>query len=157
MNLRRISSSSIVLSALMTISACGGGGGTSLDTSTTTFSSQFTSGLSSFNTVAGLNAKAVLDLFAANYLDGGFSKADVSAALAANAQALSDSPELSLFPMAGVTNAIVSGCDSKQICTLNATLTNSDVDTTSVDFSTKVIVVNGQIYLYGDQSSIASI
>jgi len=36
---------------------------------------------------------------------------------------------------------------------LNGTLTNSDVDTISVDFSTKVIVIGGVVYFYGDQSS----
>lgn len=164
MNLHRISSSTIVLSALLTLSACGGGSsggsGTGFDSLlvfANTFASQYSVGLSSLNTSAGLNSKVVSDLFDAKYLDGGFSKADLSASLAANSTALGTNPELSLFPMAGVTNATLTGCDGNQICTLNATLTNSDVDTTSVDFSAKVVVVNGQVYLYGDQSPTTSI
>lgn len=164
MNLSRISSSTIVLSALLTLGACGGGSsggsGTGFDSLlvfANTFASQYTGGLSSLNTSTGLNSKVVPDLFDARYLDGGFSKADLSAALASNAQALGASPELSLFPVAGITNVTLSGCDSNGICTLNATLTNSDVDTTTVNFSTKVAIVNGQVYLYGDQSSTTSI
>ena len=162
MNFQRIFSTTFVFSTVLALSACGGSssGGSSFDSVqvfANSFVSQYTGGLSSLNTSAGLNSKVVPDLFDAKYLDGGFSKTDLSTALAANAQALSASPELSLFPVAGVTNATLSGCDSNGICTLNATLTNSDVDTTSVDFSTKVLVVNGQVYLYGDQSSTASI
>lgn len=162
MNFQRIFPSTLVFSTALALSACGGSssGSSNFDNVQVTanlFALQYTSGLSSLNTSAGLNSKVVSDLFDAKYLDGGFSKIDLSAVLAANAQALTATPELSLFPVTGVTNASVSGCDSNGICTLNATLTNSDVDTTSVNFSTKVIVINGQIYLYGDQSSTTSI
>jgi hypothetical protein len=51
----------------------------------------------------------------------------------------------------------LTGCDTKDICTLTGTLTNSDADITSVEFSTKVLVMSGVAYLYGDQSSNTSI
>lgn len=59
-------------------------------------------------------------------------------------------------PSTQVTNPVISNCDSTKVCTLNATLVNSDVDTTSVDFSTKVILVSGVYYFYGDQFSTPS-
>jgi hypothetical protein len=64
---------------------------------------------------------------------------------------------LSLFPLAQITSAVISNCDANNVCTLSATLVNSDADTTSVDFSTKVILVAGAFYFYGDQSSTPSI
>jgi hypothetical protein len=164
MNFQRTFSSAFVFSTVLALSACGGGSGgssssgfDSLPALASTFASQFTSGLSSLNASAGLNSRAVPDLFDARYLDGGFTRADVSASLTANAQALGTSPDLSLFPTAGITNAVLTGCDTNGICTLNATLTNSDAETTTVNFSTRVAIINGQVYLYGDQSSTTSI
>ena len=107
--------------------------------------------------MAGLNSKALPNLFDDKFLDGGLTKAEIVNSITANAAALGANPELSLFPMAAVTNAKLTGCDTKDICTLTGTLTNSDADITSVEFSTKVLVMSGVAYLYGDQSSTSSI
>ena len=156
MKFYRIPLFAIVASAVAILSACGGGDGSG-DNATTSFTSKFNAGLSALGASSGLTSMAVAEVFDAKYLDMGFTKTDLLAALSATSQALGTSSELSLFPMAQVTNATLTSCDTNDICTLNATLTNSDVDTTSVDFTTKVKVVSGVVYLYGDQSSTASI
>lgn len=156
MKSHRIPLFAIVASAVLSLSACGGGNGSS-DTPTTSFTSKFNAGLSALATGSGLTSMAVADMFDANHLDMGFTKADLLAALSATSLALGTNPELSLFPTAQVTNATLTSCDGNDVCTLNATLSNSDVDATSVDFTTKVKVVLGVVYLYGDQSSTTSI
>ena len=148
---QRFFSSSLIFSAVLAISACGGTTLT-LQEVATQFTASVTSGIAALTSAAGLNSNALPSLFADNYKDGGFTKADVVSTLAANSTALPTAPELSLFPLAAITNTAISGCDNG-ICTLSGTLTNSDVDTTSVDFSTKVIVIGGVVYFYGDQSS----
>ena len=113
--------------------------------------------MTALGTSSGLNAKTVADVFDAKYLDMGFTKTNLLEALTVSAVALGTSPELSLFPMAQVSNPKLSNCDANSVCTLDATLVNSDADITSISFSTKVIVVSGVVYLYGDQSSSTSI
>lgn len=156
MNLYRTSLSTIVVSALMTLSACGSGGSGGTPAAEI-FTSKLNAALAALATASGLTSTAVADLFDAKYLDMGFTKTNVLDALKANSAALGTSPELSLFPLAQVTNPVISSCDANNVCTLNATLVNSDADTTSVDFSTKVILVSGVFYFYGDQSSTPSI
>jgi hypothetical protein len=153
---QRIFSSSLIFSAVLAISACGGTNAITLEEAAKQFTASVTSGIAALTDAAGLSSKALPNLFADNYKDGGFTKADVVSTLAANSTALPAAPELSLFPMAAITNTTISGCDNG-ICTLSGTLTNSDVDTTSVDFSTKVIVIGSVVYFYGDQSSTSSI
>jgi len=160
MNLSRISLSTIVVSALMTLSACGGSGsssGTSSTAAADSFAAKTNAAYAALATVSGLTSKAVADLFDAKYLDMSFTKAIVLDALTANSAALGTTPELSLFPLAQVTNPVISNCDANSVCTLSATLVNSDADITSVDFTTKVKLDSGVIYFYGDQSSTASI
>jgi hypothetical protein len=154
---KRVFSSSLILSAMLTLIACGGNNPLSLEDAAIDLSTKIGTYLSELTSSAGFNTKALPNLFAEKFLDGGFTKADLENSLTANSTALGTNPELSLFPMATVTNAKLSGCDGNNICTLNATLTNSDADTTSVDFSTKVLVSLGVVYFYGDQSSTSSI
>jgi len=149
---QRFFSSSLIFSAVLAISACGGTNSLTLEEVATQFTASVTSGIAALTSAAGLNSNALPSLFADNYKDGGFTKADVVSTLAANSTALPTAPELSLFPLAAISKTTISGCDNG-ICTLNGTLTNSDVDTISVDFSTKVIVIGGVVYFYGDQSS----
>ena len=150
---KRVFSSSIVLSAVLTLSACGGGSTTiDLQAAATEFSAKISSSLSALTTSAGLKSQALLDLFDDKFLDGGFTRADLVNLLGTNSTELATNPELSLFPMATVTNAKVT-CGDTNICTLSGTLTNSDADTTSVDFSTKVLVNTRGVFFYGDQSS----
>lgn len=161
MNLSRTSLSTIVVSVLMTLSACGGSSDSGSSATTAgladSFAAKANAAYAALATSSGLTSKAVADLFDAKYLDMSFTKTIVLDALKANSEALGTTPELSLFPLAQVTNPVISNCDSSGVCTLNATLVNSDADTTSVDFSTKVIIVSGVFYFYGDQSSTPSI
>ncbi|MBC7499956.1 MAG: hypothetical protein H7315_05605 [Herminiimonas sp.] len=148
--------------AVVVVSACGGGSNNPVTVSPSTdtaalFTAKFNAVMSAFGTSSGLTSKAVVDAFDEKYLDMAFAKADVLASLTTTSQAFDTDPTLSLFPMGQVTNASVTSCDANNICTLNATLTNSDVDTTSVDFTTKVKVISGVVYLYGDQSATTSI
>ena len=154
---KRVFSSSIVLSALLTLSACGGGSTTiDLQATATDFSAKVSSSLSALTSSASLKSQALLDLFDEKFLDGGFTRADLVSLLSTNATTLETNTELYLFPMATVTNAKVT-CGDTNICTLSGTLTNSDADTTSVDFSAKVLVNTRGVFFYGDQSSTSSI
>lgn len=157
MNLQRISLSTVILSTLLALGACGGGAGDSAQAQANAITAKINAGLNALSTSIGLTSNAVTGVFYTNYLDMGFSKTNLTDVLAANSAASGTTPELSLFPLAQVTNPVISSCDANNVCTLNATLVNSDADTTSVDFSTKVIIVDGAIYLYGDQSSTTSI
>jgi hypothetical protein len=154
---KRVFSSSLILSTVLTLTACGGSSGIDIESAVTEFSSKITTALADLASSTGLNSKALPNLFDEKFLDQGLTKADIVNTLAANATALGTSPELSLFPMASVTNPKLTGCDNNNICNLTGTLTNSDADTTTVDFSTKVIVLGGVVYFYGDQSSTTSI
>jgi hypothetical protein len=154
---KRVFSSSIVLSALLTLSACGGGSTTiDLQATATDFSAKVSSSLSALTSSAGLKSQALLDLFDEKFLDGGYTKAALVDLLGINSTTLGTNPELSLFPMATVSNAKVT-CGDTNICTLTGTLTNSDADTTSVDFSTKVLVNTRGVFFYGDQSSTTTL
>ena len=146
----------IVASAAAILSACGGGSSSAAADATTLLSTTnlFLSGLGTTN---GLTSTTASDLFDAKYLDMGVKKADVLAALSANAVALPANSDLSLFPAAQISNATFTNCDSNAVCTMAATLTNSDVDETSVDITTKVKLVSGVLYLYGDQSATSTI
>ena len=162
MNFSRITLSTIVVSAYMTLSACGGGSsnygsGNGTETAVASFATKVNAAYAALVTGSGLTSTAVADLFDAKYLDMAFSKTSVLDVFKANSVALGTTPELSLFPLAQVTNPVITFCDANNVCTLNATLVNSDADTTSVDFSTKVILVSGVVYFYGDQSSTPSI
>jgi hypothetical protein len=154
---KRVFSSSLILSTVLTLTACGGSSGIDIESAVTEFSSKITTALADLASSTGLNSKALPNLFDEKFLDQGLTKADIVNSLTANATALGTSPELSLFPMVSVTNSKLSGCDNNNICNLTGTLTNSDADTTTVDFSTKVIVLGGVVYFYGDQSSTTSI
>jgi hypothetical protein len=154
---KRVFSSSLFLSGVLTLTACGGSSSLDLEAAATDFSTKISSYISELATSAGLNSKSLPNLFDEKFLDGGSTKADLVSSLAANSTALGTNPDLSLFPMATVSNSKLYGCDNNGICLMSATLTNSDADTTSVEFSTKVIVVSGVVYLFGDQSSTSSI
>jgi hypothetical protein len=154
---KRVFSSSLILSTVLTLTACGGSSGIDIESAVTEFSSKITTALADLASSTGLNSKALPNLFDEKFLDGGFTKVDLVNSLSANSTALGTNPDLSLFPMASVTNAKLTGCDTKDICTLTGTLTNSDADITSVEFSTKVLVIAGVAYFYGDQSSTTSI
>ncbi|MBC7414088.1 MAG: hypothetical protein H7327_04040 [Herminiimonas sp.] len=152
----RIPLFAIAASTVAILSACGGGSSSATADATKLLSTTnfFLAGL---DTTSGLTSPTASDLYDAKYLDMGVKKADVLAALSANAQALPANAELSLFPGGQLSNATFTNCDSDAVCTMMATLTNSDVDVTTVDITTKVKIVSGVLYLYGDQSATSSI
>jgi hypothetical protein len=161
MNHRHTFFAVFALGAATFLTACGGGSGSvsspTVAELTDSLVSRYNSGLSAMGTSTALAAGAVADSFDTAYLDAGFKKTDLLASLTLNAQTLGTNPELSLFPTSSVSKGVVSNCDANNICTFSGTLTNSDADSTSIDFTTKVKNVNGALYLYGDQSATTSI
>ncbi|MBA2961727.1 MULTISPECIES: hypothetical protein [Ramlibacter] len=145
------------LAAAALLAGCGGGGGsdgggsTAGTTEQTTGVTVYASILNQLGTLTGLNSTAVAAAFDDAYLDSGMTKKQVLDALGGEAAAMAAAADHSLFPQVTLTDAQVSNCDSKNVCTLTATITNGDVDTTAVQFSTKVLNVNGTYRLLGDQ------
>lgn len=150
--LRKLKGFSLAISTTVVLAACGGG-----SDNTPAFASRLASTFNvmvgQLSTAAGLAGAATLESFDAAYLDAGYSRAMLATDLAANANALTSDPDLSLFPAGTLSNAVIEGCDAKNVCTLRATLTNSDADVTSVDFSTKVVFSNGAYRFLGDQAN----
>lgn len=154
-------------SLLAMLTACGGGGddnnaSTTPSTGTSAspndpakqaaFATDFGSGLASLNTYGGLTNAAFLDNYDSAFLDAGYSKAQVQDALTQEAAALLlFSTELSSFPAVKLSAVTINGCDANNVCTLTATLTNTDVDTTSVTFTTQLSFTGGKFRLLGDQ------
>ncbi len=153
-------------SMLALLAACGGGGDDNVATTppTTTgaspndsarqaaFATDYGTGLASLNTYGGLTSTAFLDNYDDAFLDSGYSKAQVRDALTQEAAALLlFSTELSSFPAVKLSAVTINGCDAANVCTLTATLTNTDVDTTSVSFTTRLSFTGGKFRLLGDQ------
>ncbi|MDP9899123.1 hypothetical protein [Variovorax ginsengisoli] len=116
------------------------------------FATDYGSGLAALNTYGGLTNAAFVDNFDDTFVDAGYAKAQVREALTQEAAALLlFSTELSSFPAVKLSAVTINGCDSKNVCTLSATLTNTDVDTTSVTFTTRLSFSGGKFRLLGDQ------
>jgi hypothetical protein len=150
-------SSPIVITSIFVsvLTACGGGAVVSPESwnrvYTADYSTKVANVLSSLTTAAGLKDSSVLELFSAKYKDDGYTKAQLTANLAAIGDSLMTDPDLSLFPMGTLSNVTISGCNAEGICDLSATLTNSDADITQVSFTTKVISIPNGYAFYGDQ------
>lgn len=116
------------------------------------FATSYGTGLAALNSYGGLTNTAFLDNFDDTFLDAGYAKAQVRDAMAQEAAAmLLFSTELSSFPSVKLSAVAISGCDAANVCTLTGTLTNSDVDATSVIFTTRLSFVGGKFRLLGDQ------
>lgn len=155
---------SLASSLLVLLAACGGGGddappqasgnGSPSDPAKqAAFATDYGSGLSALNTPAGLTNKAFLDLFDDAFLDAGYTKPQVADNLTQEAAAMALSKELSSFAAVKLSAVAISDCDAKNVCTLTATLTNSDADATSVSFTTRLNFSNGKFRLLGDQKT----
>lgn len=156
------------LFALLT--ACGGGndpivstgpagGGVTVPTTAAqqaSFISDYGNGIAALNTYGGLTSTAFLDLFDSAFLDAGYSKAQVSSNLTQEAAAMAIAADLSSFPAVKLSALSIGACDANNICTLTATATNADADTTAVTFTTKVRLQDGKFRLYGDQAATAA-
>ena len=154
---------SLASSLLVLLAACGGGGddapaqansGSPSDSAKqAAFATDYGSGLAALNTSGGLTNKAFLDLFDDGFLDAGYTKPQVADNLTQEAVAMSFSKELSSFAAVKLSAVSIKDCDAKNVCTLTATLTNSDADSTAVTFTTRLIFSNGKFRLLGDQKN----
>ena len=142
------------------LAACGGDSGGSASntpgdtTQQSTFITAYTNGLKALNTYTGLVSSSFVDLFSDTFLDAGYTKAQVRDNLAAEAVATAVAPDLSLVPMVNLSNVTITNCNAANVCTMTATATNADVDTTAVTFTTQVQYINGKYQLFGDQGSV---
>jgi hypothetical protein len=156
LNLIQFRASMAALGMVALLSACGGGGSTQTAAPaalTTSFATAYTSGLAGLTSFSGLNSASLADLFDNSFLDAGTNKADVMAALQSEAQAAATSPDFPSFAQVTISDISISNCDgATQVCTLSGTLTNKDVDTTSVPFTTQV-KLSDKARLFGDQSA----
>jgi len=161
MNARSICRGAVVSGLAALLGACGGGSDApNTDVATnadkqSSFVADYTQGLKALNAYAGLASASFADLFDAAFLDAGNTKSLVSTSLAEEAIAMAASPDLPSFPMAELSIASISACDSSNVCTLTGTLSNNDVDasadnTTSISFTTRVKYSGGKFRLLGD-------
>ena len=145
---------SLLRAALMIVAATGlaacGGGGDGLNV--LAGPNTYAAAISQMNSAAGLTSAALQSSFAAGYLDAGMTQAQLLDALGKDAAAFSTAG-YSGVPLAGLTDVAVSGCNASNVCTLTGTLTNGDADTTTVPFTTQVVLENGGYRLLGDQKS----
>ena len=141
------------------LAACGGGddgpppAAATNATTQSDFVAAYASGIGALNTSAGLTSTAFVDTIDDSFLDAGYTKAALRDNLTQEAAAMAVSTELSSFPAGTLSNATISNCSAADICTLTATLTNADVDTTAVTFTTQVKFSAGKLRLYGDQKT----
>jgi hypothetical protein len=117
------------------------------------FASDYGTALAALGSYGGLTNAALVEQFDDAFLDAGYTKGQLRDNLAQEAAAVAVAPDLSSFPMARLSNVTIGDCDAAGVCTLNATLTNADADTTAVTFTTQVKYGNGRFRLYGDQKS----
>lgn len=136
------------LCAAASLAACGGGGG---DTAEST--NLYSSNLPQAGSSATLRSQAFQLAFATNYLDAGTNRAQLMDAMGNDAAAIDASAGFSGFPAGTLSDVKISNCDTSNVCTLSGTLTNSDADTTSVPFSTQVVLDNGNYRVLGDQKT----
>jgi hypothetical protein len=118
------------------------------------FASSLSRSVETSQTSAGLTSTATADLFDVAFKDGGVTQAAQVAYIKAEAQAISAYSDLSGFAGFTLSNVKVTNCDASSVCTMTATLTNTDADTTTADITTKVkLGPDGKIRLLGDQLS----
>lgn len=169
-NLMRVSMAGALIALL---AACGGDGDSSpgpvastaapgAPTSTSgpsdslrqsTFISDYGNGVSALNSYSGLTNTAFIDLFDDGFLDAGYTKPQVRNNLAQEAAAMAVSADLSGFASVKLSALSISNCDARNVCTLNATVANTDVDATAAAFTTQLKFENGKFRLFGDQKN----
>jgi lambda repressor-like predicted transcriptional regulator len=150
--------------AVMLLSACGGGGDSTPASPVTpavvaTLSDSYGAALSKTSTTDGLASATLQDAFDAKYLDAGNSKAAVLSALAGEVAAAQVSPAFPGFPQVSLSNVTVTDCareadKSAWVCSMTATVSNGDADTTAAAFTTQVRF-SDKLRLLGDQVATA--
>lgn len=151
------------VTSAMVLSACGGSSEKGVTIAQKdSFKSAYTTGLDGTSTAAGLNSADLQDLFDTKYIDSGLNRSDVVAALNGEASALlaaatsghSGVPRVALSDVS-VTNCIDNG-NGAYTCSLTATVTNTDADTTAATLSSSLRMVDGKLRLLGDQITTAN-
>lgn len=151
------------LASAMVLSACGGGGEKGVTVAQKdAFKSAYTTGLDGTSSATGLNSADLQDLFDTKYIDSGLNRSDVLSALNGEASALlaAATSGHSGFPRVALSDVSVSNCidngNGAYTCSLTATVTNSDVDTTVATLSSSLRMVDGKLRLLGDQITTAN-
>jgi hypothetical protein len=139
------------LCAAAALAACGGGDGGD-DTSTQT-TAAYTSSLPQAGSSATLLSASFQDTFAPGYLDAGTTKSQLVADMTQDAAAINAGSEFSGFPAGALSDVSISDCNSAKVCTLTGTLTNNDAETTTVPFSTFVLMDARGVHVLGDQKN----
>jgi hypothetical protein len=131
-------------SSLALVVACGGGGG-GVDPSQAVTES-FNAALAAI-AASPANYSSFINLLDQDYKQDGFTSADLSAMLAADAAAL---PSEASFPSVSYSDATISGCNTLSVCDLSVTVTNNDADTVSTSMTLKVKQTVNGYKLIGD-------
>lgn len=158
----------VVLGCVSALTACGGGTGNTGAVSIPQgasiaqiddFRSAYGTSLDGTANPAVVGGAAFQDLFDTTFLDGGFTRADIVAALNGEATALpaaattghSGVPRVSLSDVS-VFNCAPAG-EGVSTCSLTASVTNSDVDKTVVTLNSTLRLSAGKLRLAGDRTS----
>ncbi|CAN5121606.1 hypothetical protein BH11PSE11_BH11PSE11_24090 [soil metagenome] len=161
MKIRKLLQLSAIVTALPLLVSCGGGSDTPAKASTASIGSFVTSYNQGLASAQGMSSSAFMDLFDDAFLDGGYTKAQVSDNLKQDADSLaanaSQLPADSVYPMLSLEDAAVSQCDDVTgVCTLSASYVNAAPDGTRGTATVPVRFKDGKFRLYGDQKATSS-
>lgn len=156
------------LACVLALSACGGSGGSGNSVisaqgvsiaQTDEFRSAYSTSLDGTGNSAVVGGAGFQDLFDSTFLDGGFTRADIVAALTGEASALPAAATTghSGVPKVSLSDVVVSNCnyvsDGVSTCSLTASVTNSDVDKTVATLSSTLRLSGGKLRLTGDRTT----
>ena len=158
-DLLRLTTAAITCSLLLT--ACGKSGVVNVsDKQIGDFKAAYTAGVDGTAKPAVIGAAETQDLYDPAFLDSGFTKTDIIAALTGEATALPNATTTghSGVPQVTLSNVVVSNCNNAGpgpiTCSLSASVTNSDVDTTVASLSANLrLSPDGKLRLVGDNIS----
>lgn len=137
------------ITLLSVVVGCGGGGTSNAFSSIEIFTSALTNAVASL-AVSPSGYSSFTSLLDANYKQDGITSANLVDLLSADAAAI---PTDLSFPVVSYSNPVISNCNSSNICDLNVTAFNADVDYISTNIILKVVNTGSGYKLVGDQSS----
>ena len=168
MRMGKLRVSVVVLGCVSVLSACGGGTGNTGAVSVSQgvsiaqiddFRSTYGTSLDGTGNAAVVGGAGFQDLFDTAFLDGGFTRADIVAALNGEAAALPAATTTghSGVPRVSLSDVSVFNCspssDGVSTCSLTASVTNSDVDKTVVTLNSTLRLSAGKLRLAGDRTA----
>ena len=150
-----------VLTCGLLLTACGKSGVVNVsDKQIGDFKAAYTAGVDGTAKPAVIGAAETQDLYDPAFLDSGFTKTDIVAALTGEATALPNAATTghSGVPQVTLSDVVFSNCNNAGpgpiTCSLSASLTNSDADTTVTYLnSTLRLSPDGKLRLVGDNLS----